>query len=113
MSDDEEIVYVKKQKTIHYGSLEDQERTRLATLAAAAENDGDQKAVGGNINVSNGNTFIFNPTERINRHDILIYLSIFFFRIFRFGGCHIQRQTSAARRIRTQKESSSHASVHG
>ena len=29
MSDDEELVYVKKQKTIHYGSLEDSERSRL------------------------------------------------------------------------------------
>lgn len=54
MSDDEEITYVKKQKTIHYGSLEDQERLRLASLAAI-ENDGEHKAVGGNINVSNGN----------------------------------------------------------
>lgn len=54
MSDDEEVIYIKKQKTIHYGSLEDQERNRLATLAAA-ENDGDNKVVGGNINVSNGN----------------------------------------------------------
>lgn len=54
MSDDEEITYVKKQKTIHYGSLEDQERIRLATLAVA-EIESDQKVVGGNINVSNGN----------------------------------------------------------
>lgn len=28
MSDDEELTYVKKQKTIHYGSLEDAERIR-------------------------------------------------------------------------------------
>lgn len=54
MSDDEEITFVKKPKTIHYGSLEEQERMRLASLSAA-ENDGDQKVVGGNINVSNGN----------------------------------------------------------
>lgn len=54
MSDDEEITYVKKQKTIHYGSLEDQERNRISTLALA-DSDGDQKLVGGNINVSNGN----------------------------------------------------------
>lgn len=53
MSDDEEITYIKKQKTIHYGSLEDQERIRLNTLAAS-ETDGEQK-VGGNIHVSNGN----------------------------------------------------------
>jgi len=54
MSDDEEITYVKKQKTIHYGSLEDQERIRLSSLAFT-ENDGESKVVGGNINVSNGN----------------------------------------------------------
>lgn len=53
MSDDEEITYIKKQKTIHYGSLEDQERIRLGILNAS-ENDGEQK-LGGNINVSNGN----------------------------------------------------------
>lgn len=53
MSDDEEIVYVKKQKTIHYGSLEDQERARLSSVAVV-DNNGDQK-VSGNINVSNGN----------------------------------------------------------
>lgn len=54
MSDDEEITYVKKPKTIHYGSLEDQERIRLASLVAI-ETDAEQKIVGGNINVSNGN----------------------------------------------------------
>lgn len=61
MSDDEEITYVKKQKTIHYGSLEDQERSRLAALASAAAEsaDGDQKAGGGNINVSNGNRLVY------------------------------------------------------
>lgn len=36
MSDDEDIIYVKKQKTIHYGSLEEQERSRLNAAAAAA-----------------------------------------------------------------------------
>lgn len=55
MSDDEEVIYVKKPKTIHYGSLEDQERIRLAAVAAT-EIDGEQKVVGGNINVSSGNS---------------------------------------------------------
>lgn len=54
MSDEEDVTYVKKPKTIHYGSLEDQERNRLATLQTAPDSDIDQK-VGGNINVSNGN----------------------------------------------------------
>ncbi|XP_047001763.1 U4/U6 small nuclear ribonucleoprotein Prp4 [Schistocerca americana] len=36
MSDDEDILYIKKQKTIHYGSLEEQERNRLNAAAAAS-----------------------------------------------------------------------------
>jgi hypothetical protein len=38
MSDDEEIVYVKKQKTIHYGSLEAGMEERLKQLRNEAEN---------------------------------------------------------------------------
>lgn len=53
MSDDEEITYVKKPKTIYYGSLEDQERIRISSLAQT-DIDGEQKVTGGNINVSNG-----------------------------------------------------------
>uniref|UniRef100_A0A069DUW1 Putative u4/u6 small nuclear ribonucleoprotein prp4 n=1 Tax=Panstrongylus megistus TaxID=65343 RepID=A0A069DUW1_9HEMI len=34
MSDDEDLLYIKKQKTIHYGSLEEQEKERLATLTS-------------------------------------------------------------------------------
>ncbi|XP_050062537.1 uncharacterized protein LOC126552089 [Aphis gossypii] len=60
MSDDEEITYVRKQKTIHYGSLEDQERIRLSSLTAT-DSDGEPKAIGGNINVSNGNNIILSP----------------------------------------------------
>ncbi|XP_075221896.1 U4-U6 small nuclear riboprotein factor 60K [Lycorma delicatula] len=72
MSDDEEIVYVKKQKTIHYGSIEEQERQRLNAAAAAtttasttsadsspernSEENGpptaEQPVAGGNINIS-------------------------------------------------------------
>ena len=38
MSDDEDnIVYVKKQKTIHYGSLEDTERARLTKTLEAED----------------------------------------------------------------------------
>ncbi|XP_054289834.1 U4/U6 small nuclear ribonucleoprotein Prp4-like [Macrosteles quadrilineatus] len=32
MSDDEDIIYVKKQNTIHYGSIEEQERHRLQSM---------------------------------------------------------------------------------
>lgn len=41
MSDDEDLVYVKKQKTVHYGSLEEAERARLS--AAAAESSDEEK----------------------------------------------------------------------
>jgi len=67
---------VKKQKTIHYGSLEDQERIRLSSLAFA-ENDAEPKAVGGNINVSNGNNIkstIMNPTKTKSKLGISIRL---------------------------------------
>jgi len=62
MSDDEDITYVKKQKTIHYGSLEDQERIRLSSLAFT-EGDAEPKVVGGNINVSNGNNIKLTKTN--------------------------------------------------
>lgn len=63
MSDDEDLVYVKKQKTVHYGSLEETERARLA--AASAESSDDEKDngspsdtpmapnAGGNVHISN------------------------------------------------------------
>lgn len=38
MSDEEDnIIYVKKQKTIHYGSLEDSERARQTKASEAEE----------------------------------------------------------------------------
>lgn len=66
MSDDEDLLYIKKQKTIHYGSLEEQEKERLnalvSTVAAAAA--GEENAVEdadklgknelGNLHVSDG-----------------------------------------------------------
>ncbi|VVD03941.1 unnamed protein product [Leptidea sinapis] len=54
MSDDEGVV-VKKPKTIHYGSLEEQEKARLAALAAAAKEgaeDSEFKELG-DIQISN------------------------------------------------------------
>lgn len=38
MSDEEEMVYVKKQKTIHYGSLEETMESRLKQIRSEAEN---------------------------------------------------------------------------
>ncbi|CAB3252315.1 unnamed protein product [Arctia plantaginis] len=37
MSDEEDVILVKKPKHVHYGSLEEQEKARLAALAAAAK----------------------------------------------------------------------------
>ncbi|CAB0038420.1 unnamed protein product [Trichogramma brassicae] len=39
MSDDEDIHYVKKQKTVHYGSLEESERARIAALDESNSDD--------------------------------------------------------------------------
>lgn len=52
MSDDEDLVYVKKQKTVHYGSLEEAERARLA--ANAGESSDDEKDGSGTNDVSVG-----------------------------------------------------------
>lgn len=49
MSDDEEVVYVKKQKTIHYGSLENSEREKISK---GAEDAADTKTDSGQINIS-------------------------------------------------------------
>ncbi|EZA53715.1 hypothetical protein DMN91_007730 [Ooceraea biroi] len=62
MSDDEDLVYVKKQKTVHYGSLEEAERARLA---AAVETTDEEKDVAGandvaNTSISAGNVHISN-----------------------------------------------------
>ncbi|XP_008549411.1 U4/U6 small nuclear ribonucleoprotein Prp4 [Microplitis demolitor] len=39
MSDDEDLVYVRKSKTVHYGSLEEGERARLAAESSDDHND--------------------------------------------------------------------------
>ncbi|XP_046433071.1 U4/U6 small nuclear ribonucleoprotein Prp4 [Neodiprion virginianus] len=64
MSDDEDLVYVKKQKTVHYGSLEEAERARLtATTAESSDEERDHNrspsdtpttaAALGNVHISN------------------------------------------------------------
>lgn len=35
MSDDEDILYIKRQKTIHYGALDEIEKEKLAAAAAS------------------------------------------------------------------------------
>jgi len=63
MSDDEDVLYVKKQKTIHYGSLEEQERVRLSSAVVksgdsdeegGSSNTGQQAPEIGNVNISDG-----------------------------------------------------------
>ncbi|XP_034939357.1 U4/U6 small nuclear ribonucleoprotein Prp4 [Chelonus insularis] len=61
MSDDEDLVYVKKTKTVHYGSFEEAERIRLAAAEHADEdkdgsitgNESSAPAAVGNIHISN------------------------------------------------------------
>ncbi|XP_047518708.1 U4/U6 small nuclear ribonucleoprotein Prp4 [Pieris napi] len=53
--DDDDVILVKKTKTVYYGSLEEQEKARLAALAAAVKEgveDGDAKELG-DIQISN------------------------------------------------------------
>lgn len=55
MSDDEDVVVAKKPKQIHYGSLEEQEKARLAALAAAAKEGVEDNGKDlGDIQISNG-----------------------------------------------------------
>ncbi|RVE41716.1 hypothetical protein evm_013628 [Chilo suppressalis] len=56
MSDDEDVILIKKSKQVHYGSLEEQEKARLAALAAAAAREDGEDSGGkelGDIQISN------------------------------------------------------------
>lgn len=68
MSDDDDLIYVKKQNNIHYGSIEEQERQRLqsAQLVPPGEermddqpssptNEHSEAVPVGNIHTSDGN----------------------------------------------------------
>lgn len=75
MSDDEDILYIKKQKTIHYGSLEEQERTRLSTVAVksgdsdeegSSSNMGQQIAEVGNVSISDGEYWALSIITRVS-----------------------------------------------
>lgn len=65
MSDEEELMYVKKQSTIHYGSIEEQERARLqaAPLVPPGEENMEELPSSpktepealGNVHTSDGN----------------------------------------------------------
>lgn len=53
MSDDEEVHYAKKQKTVHYGSLEESERNRLSNIINDDSNDENKDHFLSNIHISN------------------------------------------------------------
>lgn len=72
MSDDDDLIYVKKQNNIHYGSIEEQERQRLqsAQLVPPGEermddqpgsptNEHTESVPVGNIHTSDGNANAF------------------------------------------------------
>lgn len=85
MSDDE-VKYVKKQKVIHYGSLEDSEMLRPDKIEASNETE---KAP--SLPAPNGKQF----------HRNYHFYSTHSSRIHGAGGCHVSRQTSTIGRIRT------------
>lgn len=73
MSDDEEIAYIKRQKIIHFGSLEDQERQKLIDKEKLKDEESDDDKEGsddeanssskeisaiGNVNIGDGNKII-------------------------------------------------------
>lgn len=60
MSDDEDLVYVKKQKTVHYGSLEEAERVRLAALQVAVETADEEKDVTSASDITNASNLAGN-----------------------------------------------------
>lgn len=59
MSDDEDIIYVKRHKSIHYGSLEEQEKARIIA-SESNQNSNDESgpsttpAESSQIHISNG-----------------------------------------------------------
>lgn len=68
MSDDEDLIYVKKQTNIHYGSIEEQERQRLQSSQlvppgeesmedqpSSPTNEHSEGVPVGNIHTSDGN----------------------------------------------------------
>lgn len=97
MSDDDEVHYVKKTRTIVYGSLEDSERARLAAEAAGeGSNDAEEttattQAANPQINISNGTSL----HENRNR----VFENSFICRIHGARGCYVERQTGIARGI--------------
>ncbi|XP_049515220.1 U4/U6 small nuclear ribonucleoprotein Prp4-like isoform X1 [Dermacentor silvarum] len=58
MSDDEDVAYVKRQKVVHYGSLEEKERQRLADREAEDGSDDDSQSTDLKAALASGNIHI-------------------------------------------------------
>lgn len=58
MSDDDEVQYVKKTKTVHYGSLEDAERARLEAQDEESNDSVASRTPSNPVQESNGKLFI-------------------------------------------------------
>lgn len=67
MSDDE-ITYVKKQKVVHYGSLEEKERQKLSSKSGGHSAGKSNKS--GNVNVSN--EYLDIEDEAVNKERLLV-----------------------------------------
>lgn len=72
MSDDElDLPVPKRSKVLHYGSLEDQERRRLNTDDTSGSMASDAIEAGieaGNINITEGNTWLGNLQTLHDKH---------------------------------------------
>lgn len=55
MSDEDDAVYVKRTRTIHYGSLEDGERARIVSLENIEDHNTDGPTTVPQIHASTGN----------------------------------------------------------
>lgn len=81
MSDDDDIIYVKKHKSIHYGSLEEQERARLAHNDDSNEAGASNSAENAQIHTSNGKIISENLFTYINNFLNILLQSIWSWRI--------------------------------
>lgn len=89
MSDDEELVYVKRPRTIHYGSLEESERSALAD------------ANGGDYRMETSSGPATNPSEYFNLDEEVYVLenaieNVFLTSLFPAAYFQVSRQGSPA-----------------
>lgn len=87
MSDDDDIIYVKRHKSIHYGSLEEQERARLVA-SIANENSNDE---GGPLSVVAESSQIHISNGKYMKYEIAFLSYEFICRIYGIGGSYVKR----------------------